>query len=114
MHTQIAIYWHTSRYSRPTLYTTFMATHTVDGLLGALLLVSSSSTFFLGLAYYTFIASSVRSYMAIGIAPGIGIIGGWVVIFFFYMVVEHIRWRSTPKRQAPCHAIDEKVYEELV
>jgi len=113
MHTQIAIYWHTSRYSRPTLYTTFMVTYTVDGLLNALLLVSSSATFFLGLVYYTFVASSAQSYLAIGITPGIGIIGGWVIAFFFYMVIEHIRFGTIQKLQAPCHASDEKVYKEL-
>jgi len=111
MHTQIAIYWHTSRYSRPTLYTTFMVTYTVDGLLNALLLVCSSATFFLGLAYYTFIASSVRSYLAIGIAPGIGIAGGWVIAFFFYMVFEHIRFGTIQKLEVSCHASDEKMYE---
>jgi hypothetical protein len=112
MHTQIAIYWHTSRYCRPNLYTTFMVTYTVDGRLSALLLVSSSVTFFLGLAYYTFIASSVRSYLAIGIAPGIGIIGGWVIVFFFYMLFEHIRFGTIQRLQAPCHASDEKVHKE--
>ena len=103
MQCQLAIYWHTSRRQRPTTYTTFPTTYASTEFASALLLGASATAFTWGLACFTFIASSVRSYLAIGVAVAIGTVGTWVGMFFLWMVVVHLRFRIIPKLQAHRH-----------
>jgi hypothetical protein len=84
---QLAIYWHTSRHRRspkdtPRLVT--LATYEIPlALLGA-----SSVAFLIGLAFFTFKASTNRSFLAIGITLAICIVGCAVLGFILWLVRE--------------------------
>jgi hypothetical protein len=103
MQCQLAIYWHTSRRQRPTTYTTFPTTYASTEFTSALLLGASTTAFMWGLACFTFIASSPRSYLAIGVTVAIGVVGTWVGMYFLCMVVVHLHFRIIPKLQARRH-----------
>ena len=114
MQCQLAIYWHTSRRQRPTTYTTFPTTYAPTEFTSALLLGASAAAFMWGLAYFTFIASGVRSYLAIGVTVAIGTVGTLVCMLFLWMVVVHLQFGVIPKLRARRHGYGKVLKEESV
>jgi len=85
---QLAIYWHTSRHRRdpretPQQLVTVAACELPLALLGA-----SSVAFMIGLAFFTFTASSDASFLAIGITLAICMVGCAMIVCFLWLVRE--------------------------
>ena len=84
---QLAVYWHTSRH-RHAVERTPRLIKAAASEIPLMLLGASSLTFLIGLAFFTFSASSNHSFLAIGITLLICVVGGGVVGFIFWLVHE--------------------------